>query len=282
MSGNFLSLKGPQRALAFLLTLALLVGTLGFAGMAAEPVYAEEPEGYVTVRIEAGGLGVTKEGDADSTTAVLEETVVDLSTLTTNTAIEVVKAALESEDLEIPSGSEGYYTGFGGVYAPQNHWWSFVLNNKFAENGLDSQIIEPGDSIVLFTDGSLNYAYFANDEANNSHSSGDSTFATASLILQKYISEYESPEEQEGAEPLGGITITITTDVNKEKYTFDPVSDPENGIVSLMFFQTGTYKVSASKDDEDGKATICPAYCEIEVTEEGIFVKTASSTSILL
>jgi hypothetical protein len=60
MSGNFLSLKGPQRALAFLLTLALLVGTLGFAGMAAEPVYAEEPE-------EAGVYYVSATGTADYT-----------------------------------------------------------------------------------------------------------------------------------------------------------------------------------------------------------------------
>lgn len=38
MSGNFLSHNGPRRALAFLLTLALLMGSLGFAGMVAEPV----------------------------------------------------------------------------------------------------------------------------------------------------------------------------------------------------------------------------------------------------
>ena len=45
MSGNFLSHNGPRRALAFLLTLALLMGSLGFAGMAAEPVFASEDSG---------------------------------------------------------------------------------------------------------------------------------------------------------------------------------------------------------------------------------------------
>jgi hypothetical protein len=45
MSGNFLSHNGPRRALAFLLTLALLMGSLGFAEMAAEPVFASEDSG---------------------------------------------------------------------------------------------------------------------------------------------------------------------------------------------------------------------------------------------
>jgi hypothetical protein len=44
MAGNYLPRKEPRRALAFVLSLALLVSSLGFFGMTTEPVYAEEPE----------------------------------------------------------------------------------------------------------------------------------------------------------------------------------------------------------------------------------------------
>lgn len=194
MSGNFLSHNGPRRALAFLLTLALLMGSLGITGISTNTVYAAESEGYVTVRIEAGELGETVEGAADPTRTVLEETVVDLSKLSSQKAIEAVEAALQENNLEAPS-KDGYgmHNSFGGVYAPEYHFWCFMLNDKSASLGLDGQSIVDGDSIVLFLqsyDSSPTYSYFVED--STSHYNDYFLYATARLILQEYIPEERS------------------------------------------------------------------------------------------
>ena len=71
MAGNYLPRKESRRALALILTLALLVSCLGFFGISAEPVYAEGTEGYVTVRIEGNGHGT--DGTITGIDTILDE-----------------------------------------------------------------------------------------------------------------------------------------------------------------------------------------------------------------
>ncbi len=283
MAGNWLIRNGQSKITAFILTLALVLGSFVPVFITTDFVHADGPDGFVRVRIEAGGLGLGADGSPLSGKTVLPETKVPLNSLTTATAINAVNQALGL--LGLPAAEEGsfagFYTAFGGFYSGDTTYWNFMLNDKVASLGLDATEVKKDDSVVLFIKDFISntpeYAYFV--KGSTYFYNEGYLYATADLVLQKNnpaVYDWNPSFDMispESAEPLGNVDVSVVKD---GEIVSEMKTDSENGTVSLSFFDAGTYMVTAAKY-ENGKASICPAYVEIEVTDSDIFVKTPSS-----
>lgn len=149
MAGNYLIRRGFRKSLSILLALTMLLGSLGIAGIAAAPIYAADPQGCVTVRIEANGFGT--DGTDDNIGEVIKATIVDLDLLGDNpTALDAVNRALKMNaiDEEVAGGG---LTSVGGVSAMPDTGasWMFMHNDDYSSATLENTNISAGDSIVL-------------------------------------------------------------------------------------------------------------------------------------
>lgn len=242
------------------------ISTLVTAGMSAAAASADSPptgDNYVTVRIEGNGIGTSSSGSSIGT--VLDETVVYLSDLGPDPkAIDAVNKALT--DTSLTAGEErtpGYYTTFGGVGVPADHYWRFSLNDEGSMAGLNLQAIQPKDRIVLDVtsfDSIPKYSYF---KVVSCRTGTDSGYPKADVKLALYKLEYDS-SWQEIPVPVTGVSITGTE-------SWSPVTtDDVNGIAEFTLWGTTTaaetYCFNIASDGEG----LSRPFCRVILTYDGI------------
>lgn len=284
-----------RKPLAFLLTMALLFGSMGLTGF-AEDVYATDAGLQVSVRIEnenltllhlqdtplnverfdispfiTGDVGTFTEPDKILSAHALIEaiyydnyksdpTVLKLSSpggLTLDTINKI------KEDLNIQIGSFGL--SITSIYGNSRLVMSAIDN--VGRGGIGSDELSEGDNLVFYpykdsSNQNLNYAYFS--ESAVPAIVGSPT----TLTLKNIVTDYTNYSSSVKAATDASIYINDVATAYK--------TDAVNGTVSLSFDAPGEYIVSATKGNPN---TITRPYCKITVAE-GIGLNNFSVTSL--
>lgn len=229
-----------------------------------------EPANYVTVRIEANGLGT--DGINDNIQTVLPNTMVNLSSLPEGyKAIDAVNYALTGNDLPAAGQTGGFYTAFGGVSGSGGAGWLFFLNDESAAVGLDPQSIESGDNIVLMLSGydgnwiaTKGYTFFRLGGSSSSVQWGY-PYGEATLFLNK------SAQKQDwswGVTPVGGAAVYSNGSQAYTPASSLAVTDAENGAATITLWggaSAGTYYFDITAEAADATS----AYCRAKMVYDG-------------
>ncbi|MDR1571092.1 MAG: S-layer homology domain-containing protein [Clostridiales Family XIII bacterium] len=274
--------RRASRLLAFALALALLAG-LGPAGF-APPAHAAD--GDVSVRIEAGGLGVSGGAVDAGTLTLLPETALDYGALlasagaATVSALQAIDAALSGAGLaaaELDRGNYDMITTVGGVALPGSAYWAFYINDASAPVAAASAELSPGDRVVLYIspyDGGYNdllgYAYFrlVGSQIDNNGAYGP----VASVRLGLYTTDWTGK-----VSPVTDAAVKYDSSWGGEART-----DSVNGVASFELYpypygaSSGIDSVFEFYSDAPG---ISRPYCRIVLTTGGDGNITALSSS---
>lgn len=221
-------------------TKKLLSGFLSLSMLfahAANPVLAEETT--TTVYLTVSNQGVISKTSDNLPAALLPVQVTDLDgddKLTFHDALLNAHITYNSEDGY--SAPSGYVSKLWGVETSNTLFFS---NNKGLTTGVSADIVDDGDYLVA----SLNkdntywadwYTYF--DTSEKTLDVGEEF----SITLKGHLGMGYLPEDLEDT-PLTDISIGILKDGNFE--AIDNLKTDENGQVTLVFDEAGTYYISA-------------------------------------
>ncbi len=217
----------------------------------------------VTVRIEGNGIGTDGANGMKGT--VLDYTVVPLTDLQDNPhAIDAVNKALQDAKLTIAE-KDSYYTTFGGIGVPENHYWRFSMNDEAASKGLDDQIIKNKDRIVLDIvgyDDSPSYSYFKVISCSGGVEYGYPK-AAVKLGLYKVINSYDSSWNlTTTVEPVSNAAITGTE-------SWSDVITNENGIAEFTLWGLTTNAAVSCFEVSSDYSGISRPYCNFVLDYDG-------------
>ena len=258
------------------------LGTYIIAATGTEPTYAArlipaycvvtvvEPTNYLTVRIEANGLGA--DGTNNNIETVLPNTMVNLASLPAGyKAIDAVNYALTSKNLAAAAQTGGLYREFGGVAGAGGAGWSFILNDQSAATGLDAQTINSGDNILLMLSdydanwiATTGYSFFRIGGSSSSVQWGYS-YGEATLILNKAA---QAQDWSWSVAPVGGASVFSNGTQAYTPANALAVTDAENGLATITLWggtAAGTYYFDIKAEAADATS----AYCRAKMVYDG-------------
>ena len=220
-----------RRILAFLMILVML------SGIACTNVLAEDSEVYVNVTVSNKGvIEKAADGSIMANRTVLVE---DLNNDEIYTVGEALAAAHKTYNKE-----NGYYDSQGYVtklWEVETSGTLFFVNNKGLPNGVGTDTVENGDSIVAsIIEDTVSYSdYFSYFDKTEEEAckSDEITLALKGFYGMSYPPDSVEPES------LSDISVGLWEDgVFKE---IDNAKTDENGEVTLSFDEIGTYYITA-------------------------------------
>jgi len=280
--------KALNRALSFLLVLALIFGSIGITGRGSSEAYAA-----------GGGTATVRIIDGDNDEVIANASVTIDGGITTIGA--VVAAACQAEGRTFELNSYGFPATVGGVTLNEGYYWMSMLNDSgtaFNTGDFTNIAANDGDRIVLYADSwpsATAYSYFT--VVTNGGVSvmpyGGTSYITGSVTLK-----LEKIDGLGTVSPCTG-TALVLTDANGtvlSTASFDYGLPPNFGSIPVTS-NSGSVKLelygNCSTSDESAfektyivssnASGIVKPYCKIVMTASGMsFSQPIDSTGFRL
>ncbi len=225
--------KGFKKGIAFVLMLAMILGTFGVAGWGAGPVYAAEANDItVTVVIENNTYPVASGAAWEGTLFTSSVTVSAGATM-----LDAIEQSLNNEgyfDTSLIGGS--YISSINGIAAGETgaySGWLGALNGVLPNVGLGSSYVSDGDTVRLMY--SLPSGYCADPAVSWGTSNASSTgFSFSDGIWSS---------ESDG---WGGYAITLTVPDPLEQIVVNEVAGSTSPALRIYKYDSSTYSIDQS------------------------------------